>query len=59
MNHHEYAKTRIDSIVKTVINFPSMPYLKIMLQKELELAFLAGEATALEKELERMRGRKE
>lgn len=57
MNHNDYAKTRMQFVLKMVVNFSDSPELATMLQKELELAFLYGEAAALEKELSRIRGR--
>lgn len=59
MNHYEYAKLRMHSVLKMVVDFSDTPELSIMLQKELELAFLSGEAEALEKELIRIRSKYE
>lgn len=59
MTHYEYVKQKLPYVLSQItLMFHEKGNLTRYIAAELELAFLAGEANALQKELERIRNPK-
>lgn len=59
MDHHEYANKKAATIMHNIsFRLQNNEEIKRYISTELELAFLAGAANELDKELQRMRGGK-